>query len=240
MLEKNFNKLDDVFITVWSRYLIGKNKFAVKRKIQYLARLGQIDAVEKWYSIKDSSEKDEKIDAAAKNIKPSGFNELLALSAFYFDFERASNEAYLKKLGEIKRKIYSKNLTDQEITACINKFDETRAEYAQTETRRFKKQAVSILKSTKNPVATEKLLEVVEFDEFYNTLSKLYKIRTRLILKKLHKQQPNDVAIKFAYGKNLMFFGDKKSRAKGFAILKELGNRNINEMLQENKDLNLN
>ena len=62
MLEINFNKLDNDFITLSCMQLVQNNTDDSKIPITALAEMGQINAIQNYYEIKRFYEKNEYID----------------------------------------------------------------------------------------------------------------------------------------------------------------------------------
>ena len=64
MLEKDFTELDNDFITLYSRLFCTYPFEEVKKDLNFLARLGQLDAVAMHYELKeDKKEDDEYLDS---------------------------------------------------------------------------------------------------------------------------------------------------------------------------------
>lgn len=79
MLEYDFNNLDNDFITVWSKFLLTQDKKLVVNEIEALAELGQINAVQSWYLVKQDKQ-NKYIDNIVKSYNGSNFNEYWAMA----------------------------------------------------------------------------------------------------------------------------------------------------------------
>lgn len=107
MLEYNFTKLDDDFITLWSRYIL-TDDFSKEdmNALKNLACLGQINAIQSWYlfnGVGDCKEIDEKVKLFEKE-KIINHNKLWALASYYKCIE---SDEYLRLNNEINN-IYDK------------------------------------------------------------------------------------------------------------------------------------
>ena len=78
MLYRDFNELDNDYITIWSRLYCGVSMDEIKKYIRPLAELGQVNAVQNFYLLRGKGEfipKVEKLFAAvdtAKDLIPDG------------------------------------------------------------------------------------------------------------------------------------------------------------------------
>lgn len=83
MLEYNFTQLDDDFITFWAKYLTSKEGVDFHKELQYLAKKGQINAVQNWYLYNTVGE-DPEIDKIVEGYNCNNFNELYAAANYFF------------------------------------------------------------------------------------------------------------------------------------------------------------
>ncbi len=60
--------LYDDFVTTWSKYLLTLNDNELMFKMTTLAEMGQVEAIEKWYLLKNPNERNTKIEAVADKI----------------------------------------------------------------------------------------------------------------------------------------------------------------------------
>ena len=90
MLEYDFNELDNDFVTIWSKFLLTEDKAAIVNEIEALAELGQINAVQSWYLVRQGRP-NKIIDEIVSNYNASNFNQLWAMATSR-DTERLDRE----------------------------------------------------------------------------------------------------------------------------------------------------
>lgn len=90
MLEYDFNELDNDFVTIWSKFLLTEDKAAIVNEIEALAELGQINAVQSWFLVRQGRP-NKIIDEIVSNYNASNFNQLWAMATSR-DMERVDRE----------------------------------------------------------------------------------------------------------------------------------------------------
>lgn len=249
MLENYFTKYDNDFITAWCKYLITNDNDFAKANIQALAHLGQINAIQDWYLMKNPEDKDEVIDKIVCKYELTNFNEVYALGCFYKDKESAKIDEIIKKVKALdhekiemlnRTSAYYPNQDDifkilafnQDFLSIERQLDNLQAQYSKLQNSQYRNYAVSFAKSMykarKNPLYYERALEILHDDYFSNDsiiLPKARKIQRKL--HKLYKSNPEDPSVKFALAKNLYYFSYGKKRELGKKMLKELATRDF-------------
>lgn len=135
MIEKDFNKLDDDFITLWSRFFLTYNYDEIKIDIERLAENGQINAIAMYYGFLDVYE-EENLTIKNKLVKSSfyeyNFNESYAnafRSEWLYKKERQGNmqaRAYALKAFADSRKIAEQTydpLVCNRVLDCVYAFN---------------------------------------------------------------------------------------------------------------------
>ena len=110
ILEYNFNKLDDDFITLWARFILGRQEAALTKQIESLAELGQINAIQSWYVIKPKDLRNKKIDNTVSKLEAASnesrfnisANDYLAIGHYYASWnDMKSCKKYIKSAIEL-------------------------------------------------------------------------------------------------------------------------------------------
>ena len=98
MLEyDDFNELDNDFITAWSKYFLRGQQAEIIKEIEYLAEMGQVNAVQCWYLFRRKGQS-QNIDKVADYLcKGANFN---------FLYLRANQDGVQETINKVK-KIYS-------------------------------------------------------------------------------------------------------------------------------------
>ena len=98
MFEKDFYKLDNDYITAWSKFLLGAESHEVYESIRKLAELGQVDAIQSYYLLKNENMINSQINnqVLAYNYagNTSDYNWDLALASSMTD----NREKYIKDI----------------------------------------------------------------------------------------------------------------------------------------------
>lgn len=207
MLEKDFNELDNDFVTIWSKmFLRDEIQFAKERMpkgLSELAGLGQINAMQCvpfFIGYKDCN--------------------------YVHDIKLNFNDDYnyeLLKLNRLERKYYeyTRNYTEK---APFSIFD-------------IKQQRVITLKKheleyrlTKNPLILERYYE---FKSKPGLITRLSTRKLRKELELLYSQDSENPMYAFAYAKNLYAFGNKHEKEVGKNILTKLSNREFSKTLMD-------
>ena len=98
MLTKDFNELDNDYITLWSQYLLSREKQAITYDLAKLAELGQINAQAKWYLIAGNRINDE-INRQTKNmLSTTDYHQLMVNANKCYNSERFALKTLVEKL----------------------------------------------------------------------------------------------------------------------------------------------
>lgn len=242
MLEnKNLTELDNDFITVWSHLIVYREIDYEKIYIERLAELGQINAIQSYYLIKDSDEGNKVIDERVEKLNPNSFNNSLAKAHYYEAIEEKTyleeNQRELNKLIDFRKenfyalmKIGRLHEIDSQIEELLSDRDKTK--YGKN-LRSALRQVFGYFESTRNILTYQRYLEIYLGNaKRFGELEHIHKDakHCRKLLMKDFKKSPCD-AVKYALGKNLVFFGNDKQKALGMAFLTELANRELSQTL---------
>ncbi len=246
MLEYDFNKLDNDFITLWSKYILWNDASSIIKPLERLAEKGQINAIQSWYLIKKQEEKNEKIDAIVDGYYGKSFNEALAIANRVYDRDRAELIELRKQISEnydlgvelAQTKYDEGYIIPKEENRYFIEMNRLIEEYKNTEYAKLLMYAAdlteSACRSAKTVMVFERLFEiytanpvVLDCDSLHEkTIKEVGKV-ARKYLKEYSDHSDEDlIRAKYTLGKNLLFFSkNKKERAEGTKILLELSKR---------------
>ncbi|MBO5395159.1 MAG: hypothetical protein J6A28_04615 [Clostridia bacterium] len=88
MLQLKLNKLDIEFIKLWSEYIVTRDSNEIMDRLQDLAKKGQLNAIQSWYSFKKKGDCEE-IDNIVKSLEGNTYEELWTLG----NYEGSTDEA---------------------------------------------------------------------------------------------------------------------------------------------------
>ena len=255
MLEKEVSQLDQDFITVWSRYiLLDKNSIDVnalheiKKELEKLARLGQINAIQSYYLFNPPGDKI--IDSYVQDLMLKddlSFNELWAIGNYYRALEDFRGEDR-KDLETYFGLIYFDETLDYQ-SEKYPKLCETKEEIMKYPSMIYRNKAVEEAKFEANRygnlLVKQRWVEMNLAQSAWILDPRAYTLpETRAFiadlsndLLKAYKVDKDNDLVKYAFGKNLVLFADtiptsQKQFNFGIKLLKELANRPI---ISENK-----
>ena len=238
MLEYNFNALDNDFITLWSKKLVGGEDYTIFKDLTKLAELGQINAIQCWYLIAGEMDRDKIIDKKVDNLRSGGPNELLAKANrdFYIRsrwrqlcaWDGLNSEAPIYRTEESERDFYKITRTLEQSDYVVNTKLAIDAYY-------------NLYNQTGNLLYLERFFEMMHslnraerklFDLKYPALvHKFSKFRRDLL--ELYRQDKSNIAVAFAVGKNLTLFkAEDRLKKMGTGILTKLSERDLSKTLQ--------
>ena len=246
MLEYDFNKLDNDFITLWSKYILWNDASSIIKPLERLAEKGQINAIQSWYLIKKQEEKNEKIDAIVDGYYGTSFNEALAIACREYDKSKLELKelrkqiAYYDELGYNFAKEYL-NETQIFLADDKNKYyierDRLIEEYRNTEYAKLLTIAADLTeqacKNAKTISVFERLFEiyaanplVLDNDRISEKTIVELKKRARSVINNKKASEEDKTRLKFILGKNILFFSKKeKGQSEGTDIMFELSKR---------------
>ncbi len=260
MLEYDFNQLDDDFITLWSKIMLFNNTNSIIEPLQRLAEKGQVNAIQCWYILKKPEQQNKKIDDIVDNYYEDGFNEALAIANRTFDRAKPELLELQKQITDYHEKgrelaiteMNEGRIIDDEDNIYFRKRDRLVKNYRATEYAKQLRKAAWLTKlaaiKSQSVFIWERLFEIYEgdrviFDDIIITNSGNNKVRK--VLRKRLKVDPENTRAKFALGKSLFFFSDKKKEFEGACILADLAKRplisctsNYSQNIDDNTQLN--
>ncbi len=227
MLEKKFNELDDDFITVWSGVILTKELNSLTFKENYypalmaLANLGQINALQSVMLFNDILKYVDEQELAATVKKYHYINP----------GKRDLNKDLVIYNHATKDDIHKTSLFSMLISLQKGEIDQR-----SYNSRLFKNLIVGH-KKEKDPLVKERYHEICNGCDMKNY--DYTAVGSLLLRKKLKQlmQNNNSPANRFAYAKNLYFFGSKKQRELGYYMLKDLANRELSETTKKEMEL---
>ena len=240
MLEYDFNELDNDFITLWSKFLLTNDKKAVVDGIEALAELGQINAVQSWYLVKQN-QGNRNIDNIVRSYNGSNFNEFWAM-ANAINPQTTAKE--IDELWDWVKKYCEEYLVSEEYV--FNNNLTSNCDYF-----RYLSTAINLASNIKNNLyVDERVAEMLV--SYHHVLPippdkryiKLAKRVARDALKQmeyiLNKQEnvyeflKNTPQLAFAVAKNHLFFS-KKEKEIQFAtdVLTDLSNRELSAVTRK-------
>lgn len=237
MLEVGFEELDNDFVTIWSRKILGYGLNSLYDDIRKLAELGQINAIQSYYLVKDEKTINQKIDAYLKPVNYQttyDYNLSIALAHSYTEAREKyySNIVhYLNSFGEIDSNC---QYEFYDVDGCRHVGNEIDFICTNCSIELSYKAALhlrSFYKITRNPLFLERALEIEQGVYLHTSLGDRLEARRELI--KLYKKDPENPQVAFALGKCLVFNGKtKKSKELGTAILGKLACRELSDTLR--------
>ncbi len=217
MLEKDFNELDNDFVTIWSNYLVYPNEYYTSPKgLEELAILGQTNAIQSVLLFDDDDLYnnsnlnficDNILYLSDKNYEPN-FNEELIIQNAMRRIRCTRNQLILPHL------LVRENLSNTEHLKIV-----------------LEKHKLAYIHST-NPLILQRYYEIKKGHNGLCSNLSIKKLREEL--QKIYILNPENVSYAFAYAKNLYFFGNKNDKELGKNILKKLANRELSQTLKNN------
>lgn len=251
MLEYNFNKLDNDFITLWSNWILYHDTEAIIKPLTRLAEMGQINAIQCYYLIKKDDEHNEIIDNQVNNFYGHNFNEALAIA----NKMRSENIKEIKKLEQAIADAYDDYL-DFENKHPNRRFNGIENPYEQRyndlldelsespygkQVLKAGELTLDAAKSSKLAFIYERFFEIVAgnpliFGSVVNVSTKSIMSVRKALIKRVKTNNGKEQAL-YCLGKNLLWCSkpESKNERKGSDILRELAQRelSINKTYQE-------
>ena len=241
--------LDNDFITLWSDFILNGPNDKFRENLTKLAELGQINAIQSWLLIKGEKEKNPLIDEQIEKIGNSGclnFNEMIVVAHSYYQKEKCSIkeqlDSFYKQANYIDEN-WKWNWDQKTINREEHKLQDIKKELLQFNSVWWIHNAIIVMTKIpgyyQDPFLMERCAELAKgspaglfFGNQYNARVKSFKS-----LKKLFKQNPNDVRINYHLGKNLVFWQEnKKAQSLGIEILSRLASRPLSFIVEKNKE----
>lgn len=231
-------QLDNDFITLWSDIILHDANDRTRKGIEKLAELGQINAIQSWLLIKGEKETNKLIDEQINKIDASrclNFNEMVVISHTYAQKE-AKGIAKQLDLFQQQSNYIDKHWWDWEQKTIDKenvKLQEIQKGLLQFNSVWWKHNAIVAMTKIpgyyQDPFLIERCAELAKGSPAGIFFGNQIKARQKSFksLKKLFKQNPNDVRVNFHLGKNLVFWQkeNKKAQALGMKILEKLASR---------------
>lgn len=234
MLEYNFNKLDDDFVTIWSQYVMFHDTAAIIEPLTRLAEKGQINAIQSWYLIKRPEVKNDKIDGIVSSYYGDSFNEALAIAHKIYDRDREKIQSLYESISyvyervrECEREGSAKRARGfyNEANDLVKELNDT--EYA-TQLDRAARLTIDTAKSSRLGFVWERAIELCEGSPLIlgGRVEQKSINNVRKAMRKRLKENPQDISALFSLGKSLTFFdASKKEKLEGVTILRKLAAR---------------
>ena len=249
MLEINFNKLDNDFITLSCMQLVQNNTDDSKIPITALAEMGQINAIQNYYEIKRFYEKNEYIDKQIEKFistKNKNFNHYIAIANVYLAEKGYSVDKLIKLIEKQKKKLFvdvvfefSETIRNEMDKLKILQDDYSRLPSTQA-LAEAKKRCFELYKKLRNPIF---LLNYVELDlkdpmQKIGLKTKLCLTLCKFELKKWFKLNPTNIPVQYSLAKVLtmpksLILNTDKEQKFGYDILTSLANRPLSSSLQK-------
>lgn len=250
MIEKEVSQLDQDFITVWSKYiLLDKNSIdenvlhEIKKELEKLARLGQINAIQSYYIFNPPGDKI--IDSYVQDLMLKdnlNFNELWAIGNYFRALEDFRGE-FRKDLETYFGLVYFDETLDYQ-SEKYPKLCETKEEIMKYNSMIYRNKAVEEAKfhakTYGNLLVKQRWVELNLAQSAWVLDPRAYTLpETRTFITHLrndlidaYKVDKDNDLVKYALGKNLAIFADtiptsKKQFNFGIQLLTELSNRPI-------------
>ena len=238
MLEVDFNELDNDFITAWSRYLTGKDKDKAIDVIKILAERGQRDALSAYFTIFGRYSDNIKVNKLLqKELEIAYTTDFMSkiIVASTLDDDREFYPLSIKKFLLLNNEIYlngSYSISDANVMSgeeLVTRNRYGRLLYSASNNLYDK------YNQTDNILYLERFLELRK-QLMIHTSSRL-KLSARLQLAKMYKNNPEDAAIGYALGRNLLLLsGNRLTKKRGYKILSRLAEREYSNEINLNAD----
>lgn len=242
MLEEDFGKLDDDFITLWSNKILTNNTSKIMPPLKQLAEQGQINAIQSYYLLKKEDENNEVINSIVEGYYGDSFNEALAIAnKLYSESKKELKEIKEQMLHycdldrKYKDKFYKTHYLEEDCDSPYEKeLNRLLEVYRNTSYGQVFKKTLDLLRivaeSTQKGRYVQRYLELLASEVMISETKFEKLIRSAKILRKLCikylKKNPDCSLTKYCLGKNYFFFSDnEKDICKGTKILEELASR---------------
>ena len=240
MLEIDFNELDNDFITIWSRKLLGYSIRSIYDDIRKLAELGQVNAVQSYYLLKNDDIHnniiDEHIKKAGENIGKTDYNWDIA-----FSHSLESEDKYYEYVVYLlDRKNEFKESTEYLLDNgnIMTGYDFLMSHKSSKISYNASQLLMQLYERSKNPLFLERAIEIREGLLLHIPMK--LKVKNQLELAKLYKNNSQNPQIAYAFGKSLFFRGNANNqKILGTQILSNFASREFSDTLKsynENHD----
>ena len=255
MIEENFSELDGDFVKVCSRCILNGTMSGHEKDIEKLAELGQINAIIEYFYA-NPKQVNPLIEKNLNENKSENFNVLYAKSLQirnkYFQNGDNSLPELIKQRKSVCKEIdefdFFSRISVQEVKTRIeiiknlNKKKETiESQILDNEFVKYVNLALSSCfetwQKTADPVVLETFCEMglkhreILFGKNKDVLD--YIGAARKFLGRTFWKDMKDLAVKFAYSKNMIMFSkDENQRREGTKILKTLANEKVSNTLK--------
>lgn len=233
MFENIFTELDNDFITIWSKILLLRKKdgLDIFNDLERLAELGQVNAVQAYYSVlKQGDYRNSVIDKIVDDFPDGDFDFLLAKT-----YKKQHDENY-KILFRSFFKSYFSNDYENQLKVKKQMMDLQSFQLL----CKTKQMCLEQYNKTKDPIILERFFEIASGSTPWANLEekeifKKYNFVRKNLVSKL-QENPDNLQILFALGKNLYFsslFTLFPKTKQGKQILLKLKSRPYSKTLQK-------
>ncbi len=202
MLKKVFTELDNDFITIWSRILLPnkKEETDVLNDLERLAELGQVNAVQTFYSVAEKEKKNLIISKSVDNYPDDDFECLIAKT-----YKKQCEENYKGLSSEFIRSILRNDFENQ---------DKIKNQMLHLESFQLlcktKKCCLEEYNKTKDPLILQRFFEIASASTPWANLdeNEIFKKNYNSVRKKLVaklQDNPDNLEVLFALAKNMYF-----------------------------------